>query len=67
MIRATLIMATLLLASACSNPQTDLLSPCVGAEGSPCERRPVNDWWMKGQQPPQSDNGYNDSATSSAA
>lgn len=28
--------------SACSNPQPDLKSPCVGAEGSPCERRPVN-------------------------
>lgn len=34
-------MALLLLA-ACSNKQEDLKSPCVGAEGSPCDRRPVN-------------------------
>ncbi|MEZ5690755.1 MAG: hypothetical protein R3D71_03720 [Rickettsiales bacterium] len=26
----------------CSNAPPDLKSPCVGAEGSPCERRPVN-------------------------
>lgn len=36
--------------SACSNAVPDLVSPCVGAEGSPCERRPVNDWWSKGAQ-----------------
>ena len=34
----TLFAATMLLA-ACSNPVVDLKSPCVGAEGSPCERR----------------------------
>ncbi|MEQ1705792.1 MAG: hypothetical protein ABL867_07475 [Rickettsiales bacterium] len=28
--------------SSCSHPRPDLKSPCVGAEGSPCERRPVN-------------------------
>lgn len=28
--------------SACSNPHPDLKSPCVGSEGSPCDRRPVN-------------------------
>jgi hypothetical protein len=32
--------------AACSNPVRDLRSPCVGAEGSPCDRRPVNDWWI---------------------
>ncbi len=31
----------------CSFPHTDLKSPCVGADGSPCgPRRPVNDWWL---------------------
>ncbi len=39
-----LLAATILLAalSACSNPHEDLKSPCVGSEGSPCDRRPVN-------------------------
>lgn len=64
MIRALLLTAAVLLATGCSNKIKDLTSPCVGAQGSPCERRPVNDWWLKGQQPPQS---YNISATSSAA
>lgn len=27
---------------ACSNPVEDLKSPCVGADDSPCVRRPVN-------------------------
>ncbi len=40
-----LLLVTALLAtlSACSMAQPDLKSPCVGAEGSPCDRRaPVN-------------------------
>jgi hypothetical protein len=37
-----LIVAVLASLSACSRPKPDLKSPCVGAEGSPCERRPVN-------------------------
>ncbi len=33
--------------SACSAPKTDLKSPCVGAQGSPCgPRHDVNGWWM---------------------
>jgi hypothetical protein len=44
------ILATTLiigLLSACSYPKSDLMSPCVGAEGSPCGPRvPVNDWWL---------------------
>lgn len=35
------------LLSACSFPRSDLKSPCVGAAGSPCDRHPVNDWWLK--------------------
>lgn len=42
MTRTVLITMALLLLPACSNKQPDLKSPCVGAEGSPCERRPVN-------------------------
>ena len=42
MTRAILIGFMLAVLSACSNPQPDLKSPCVGAEGSPCDRRPVN-------------------------
>lgn len=42
---ATSILLALL--SACDTPYADMKSPCVGAEGSPCERHPVNDWWLK--------------------
>ncbi|MDX1974996.1 MAG: hypothetical protein SFT92_04905 [Rickettsiales bacterium] len=35
-------VVTAVLLSSCSNPMPDLKSPCVGAEGSPCDRRPVN-------------------------
>ena len=38
------ILAAML--SSCSNEVVDLKSPCVGAEGSPCDKRPVNDWWV---------------------
>lgn len=34
-----IVAATL---GACSASRPDLKSPCVGAEGSPCDRRPVN-------------------------
>lgn len=44
MTRLIFLGALLALLSGCSNPQVDLKSPCVGAEGSPCDRRPVNDW-----------------------
>jgi len=47
MSKVILISVALLLLAACSNSQPDLMSPCVGAEGSPCDRRPVNDWWNK--------------------
>jgi hypothetical protein len=33
--------------AACTLPHTDLKSPCVGIEGSPCARRPVNNWWLQ--------------------
>ena len=37
-----ILLGVLLSVSACSNKTPDLKSPCVGAEGSPCDRRPVN-------------------------
>ena len=39
-----LLLATVVLSalSACSSSHKDIKSPCVGAEGSPCDRRPVN-------------------------
>lgn len=41
------LVSILLSLTACAAPKKeDLKSPCVGAQGSPCERRPVNDWWM---------------------
>ncbi len=42
-----LACAVLFGASACSNKTPDLKSPCAGAEGSPCDRRPVNDKWLQ--------------------
>lgn len=46
MLRILLVSAMLAVLASCTNPQPDLKSPCVGAEGSPCDRRPVNDWWI---------------------
>lgn len=37
-----LIGIAAVLLQGCSNPAPDLKSPCVGDEGSPCVRRPVN-------------------------
>lgn len=40
-----ILLVSLLFVSlaGCSNPRPDLKSPCVGAEGSPCDRRaPTN-------------------------
>ncbi len=46
-IRAALTISMLLtLLAACSAPHADMKSPCVGAAGSPCDRHPVNDWWL---------------------
>ncbi len=44
------ILIALALASlpACSNKASELKSPCVGDEGSPCARRSVNDRWAQG-------------------
>lgn len=46
MARLFLIGVMLMTLNGCSAPQSDLKSPCVGADGSPCVRRPVNDWWV---------------------
>lgn len=46
MTRIILAVIAMQLLAACSNPVQDLKSPCVGAEKSPCDRRPVNDWWQ---------------------
>jgi hypothetical protein len=45
MARLILIGALLATLSACSSRIEDLKSPCVGAENSPCARRPVNEIW----------------------
>lgn len=43
MTRVVLATVALLVLQACSNAPDDVGSPCVGAEGSPCDRRPVNE------------------------
>lgn len=43
---ALFLLLALPLAACTAPAQRDLKSPCVGAEGSPCDRRPVNDWWL---------------------
>ncbi len=45
MARLLLIGVLLVTLQACTNKDPDLKSPCVGGDGSPCVRRPVNDWW----------------------
>jgi hypothetical protein len=47
MARTIILCAFLAVLASCSNQTPDLKSPCVGAEGSPCDRQPVNDWWMR--------------------
>lgn len=37
-----LCLVVLSVVSGCAVKREDLKSPCVGAEGSPCDRRPVN-------------------------
>ncbi len=48
MSRAFLLCIMLTVLTACSNEVIDLKSPCVGAENSPCDRRPVNDGVWQG-------------------
>ncbi len=45
MARLVLVGMMLVMLSACADKVEDLKSPCVGGDGSPCARRPVNDWW----------------------
>ena len=48
MLRTILLLAMLMSLQACDSfTRSDLKSPCVGAEGSPCgPKRHVNDWWI---------------------
>ena len=41
------LLVLLSIFSGCSAPYSELKSPCAGAAGSPCERRPVNDKWLQ--------------------
>lgn len=47
MLKRLSFIALVLAVAACSGRSEDLRSPCAGIDGSPCVRRPVNDWWMK--------------------
>jgi hypothetical protein len=43
MVKKILLCAVILsVVSSCSATREDLKSPCVGGDGSPCDRRPVN-------------------------
>lgn len=48
--RILLAITILLLASCNSTKVVDVKSPCVSL-GEPCgPRRPINDWWLKGEK-----------------
>lgn len=45
--RIVIALCLIALVTGCqSKKREDLKSPCVGAAGSPCEKRNVNDWWL---------------------
>lgn len=46
MVRVLMIVLAMTLVVGCSKKRDDLKSPCVGAAGSPCEKRSVNAWWQ---------------------
>lgn len=46
MVRVLMLVLALTVVAGCSKKREDLRSPCVGAENSPCTKRPVNAWWM---------------------
>ena len=46
-LRHVIAITLLGLLAGCSLPHSDMKSPCVGAQGSPCDPHPVNDWWLK--------------------
>ncbi len=41
------LLVAMLMVQGCAKKPHELKSPCVGASGSPCEKRPVNDWWLR--------------------
>lgn len=45
-IKLALVATVLAVSAGCSQKKEDLKSPCVGAEKSPCDRRPVNMPWL---------------------
>lgn len=46
--KAMLVMVALVALQGCEHKPAELKSPCVGAEGSPCDvRTPINDHWTK--------------------
>lgn len=52
MLRYTFLFLFFVSASACAmfgkrEYDQQLKSPCVSANGGPCERYNVNDWWLK--------------------
>lgn len=40
------VVVVALVMQACASKTPELKSPCVGAEGSPCDKRSVNAWWL---------------------
>ncbi len=54
LLRLLLIAMVMVSLQSCSNPfkKDELKSPCVGLDDSPCgPKRPVNDWWIKSNEP----------------
>lgn len=55
----SLMILSLMTLAACSQTgPDDLKSPCAGISGSPCVRRPVNDWWMGARERAEETSGF---------
>ena len=45
------VFAIFALSGCASSKVVDLVSPCVSNHGGPCQRIPVNEWFLKSYQP----------------
>lgn len=46
MFRLCAVFLACIVIAGCSSTPREVKSPCAGAAGSPCERRPANEGWV---------------------